>query len=73
MSWIAIVTIQIIAGSHFQDRLGLETAQVGPRLAMALTMTGLALFGTQMLRARFLGWSAHHWPCHPSGKVPSRA
>jgi len=58
MSWIAIVTIQIIAGFYFQDRLGLETAQVGPRLATALTTTGLALFGTQMLQARFLGWSA---------------
>lgn len=58
MSWIAIVTVQIIAGFYFQDRLGLETAQVGPRLATALTTTGLALFGTQMLQARLLGWSA---------------
>lgn len=58
MSWIAIVTIQIIAGFYFQDRLGLETSQVGPKLATALTTTGLALFGTQMLQARFLGWPA---------------
>jgi MFS family permease len=58
MSWIAIVTIQVIAGFYFQDRLGLETTRVGPQLAAALTVTGVALFGTQLLQARLLGWSA---------------
>ncbi len=58
MSWTAIVTIQIIAGFYFQDRLGLETAQVGPRLAAALTVTGVALIASQLLQARVLRWPA---------------
>jgi MFS family permease len=58
MSWSAIVTMQVIPGFYFQDRLGLATMQVGPRLAAALTVTGVALFATQLLQAKVLRWPA---------------
>ena len=57
VSWIAVVTMQVVPGFYFQDRLGLSTAQVSPWLAAALTLTGLALFGTQLLQARLLRWT----------------
>jgi MFS family permease len=54
----AVVTVQISVGFYFQDRLGLTTAETGPKLAIALTLVGVALFATQLLQVRVLRWPA---------------
>jgi hypothetical protein len=56
VTWLAIATAQLCLGFYFQDQLGLSNVQAGPLLAMALTLVGLALFGTQLVQLRLLRW-----------------
>ena len=58
LTMCAIVTVQISVGFYFQDRLGLTTAETGPKLAVALTLVGVALFATQVLQVKVLRWTA---------------
>ncbi|MDC7788193.1 MFS transporter [Rhodoplanes sp. TEM] len=53
----AIVTLQINAGFFLQDRLGLTALATARTLAVALTLTGLALLVVQALQMR-LRWPA---------------
>lgn len=58
LTMFSIVTIQISGGFYFQDKLGLSAAETGPRLAIALTLVGVALFATQILQVKLLHWPA---------------
>jgi MFS family permease len=59
LTMFSIVTLQISGGFYFQDKLGLTTAETGPKLAVALTLVGVAMFATQILQVRLLRWKAH--------------
>jgi MFS family permease len=54
----AIVTMQISGSFYFQEKLGLSIAETGPKLAIALTLVGVALFATQILQLKVLHWPA---------------
>ena len=58
LTMFSIVTIQISGGFYFQEMLGLNTAETGPKLAVALTLVGVALFVTQILQVKLLQWPA---------------
>ncbi|WP_018757547.1 MFS transporter [Paenibacillus terrigena] len=49
---IAIVSIQVNTGFYFQDRLGLSVAATAKMLALALTLTGVAMLITQLILMR---------------------
>jgi len=56
LTWLAIATAQLCLGFYFQDQLHLSNADAGPQLALALTLVGIALFGTQLAQLRVLRW-----------------
>lgn len=56
--FFGIITMQISAGFYFQDTLGLTNEETGPRLAVALTIVGLALLIIQVLQVKVLKLSA---------------
>jgi MFS family permease len=58
LTMFSIVTIQISGGFYFQEKLGLGNAETGPKLAIALTLVGVALFATQILQVKVLRWPA---------------
>lgn len=53
-----IVTVQICAGFYIQDSLALETFEVAPILAIALTSVGIAMLVTQIVQIKLLRWSS---------------
>lgn len=58
LTMFAIVTMQISGSFYFQEKLGLGIAETGPKLAIALTLVGVALFATQILQVKVLHWPA---------------
>jgi MFS family permease len=58
LTMFAIVTMQISGSFYFQEKLGLSIAETGPKLAIALTLVGVALFATQILQVKVLQWPA---------------
>ena len=58
LTMFSIVTIQISGGFYFQEKLGLSNTETGPKLAVALTLVGVALFATQVLQVNLLHWPA---------------
>ncbi|TCV01489.1 MFS transporter [Paracandidimonas soli] len=58
MTMTSIVTLQIVAGFYFQDRLGVDTRTTARLLAGALTIVGLVLVLTQTVQIRYLKWQS---------------
>ena len=58
LTMFAIVTMQISGSFYFQEKLGLSIAETAPKLAIALTIVGIALFATQVLQIKVLQWPA---------------
>jgi MFS family permease len=58
LTMFAIVTMQISGSFYFQEKLGLTIAETGPKLAVALTLVGVALFATQIVQMKILQWPA---------------
>ena len=58
LTMFAIVTMQISGSFYFQETLGLSIAETGPKLAVALTLVGVALFATQIVQVKVLHWPA---------------